>query len=320
MDRREFMGLAAGATGASIAMGCAPGMGGSAPAMAFDATRWREARRFMATKQGRIAYIDHGTGPVALFLHGFPLNGFQWRGAIDRLAGERRCIAPDFLGLGYTEVAVGGGVDPLTQVAMLAELLDKLSVRDVDIIANDSGGAVAQLLLVRHPARVRTLLLTNCDVEPDSPPPALMPVIESARAGRFVDDWLVPMHADKEFARSATALGGLCYADPGQPTDEALETYLTPLVAAAQKTVTNAYAVALSPNPLAGITAELAKSRVPMRVVWGVADEIFAKESPEYLDRTFPASRGVRLLGGRKLFWPEELPEVVAEEARTLWR
>jgi len=41
--------------------------------------------------------------------------------------------------------------------------------------------------------------------------------------------------------------------------------------------------------------------------------------SPDYLDRTFGASRGVRLLPGRKLFWPEELPEVVAEEARRLW-
>jgi len=38
-------------------------------------------------------------GAAALFLHGAPLNGFQWRGAIDRLTPYRRCIAPDFMGI-----------------------------------------------------------------------------------------------------------------------------------------------------------------------------------------------------------------------------
>jgi haloalkane dehalogenase len=51
---------------------------------------------------GRIAHIDRGTGPAALFLHGFPLSSFQWRGAIDRLKHVRRCLAPDFMGLGHT--------------------------------------------------------------------------------------------------------------------------------------------------------------------------------------------------------------------------
>ena len=43
-------------------------------------------------------------GQAALFLHGAPLNGFQWRGAIERLSAHRRCIAPDFMGLGYSEI------------------------------------------------------------------------------------------------------------------------------------------------------------------------------------------------------------------------
>jgi hypothetical protein len=50
-----------------------------------------------------------------------------------------------------------------------------------------------------------------------------------------------------------------------------------------------------------------------------MADDIFAKESPDYLDRVLPNSRGVRRLPRAKLFWPEEYPDVVADEARTLW-
>src|SRR5262249_21868272 len=150
----------------------------------------------------RIAYIERGHGDAALFLHGFPLNSFQWRGVIPPVADHRRCIAPDFLGLGYTEVAEGHNVTPAAQVTMLAHLLEKLAVSAVDIVANDSGGAVAQLFVARFPERVRTLLLTNCDTEIDSPPPAVVPVIELARAGRFADEWLVPWVKDKPLARS----------------------------------------------------------------------------------------------------------------------
>src|SRR5438045_7399878 len=43
-------------------------------------------RSFAATRFGRVAYVERGSGPVALFFHGYPLNGFQWRGALERIA------------------------------------------------------------------------------------------------------------------------------------------------------------------------------------------------------------------------------------------
>ena len=70
---------------------------------------------------------------------------------------------------------------------------------------------------------------------------------------------------------------------------------------------------------LAGIEPVLRRTTIPVRIVWGRSDRIFSLESPGYLDRTFSGSRGVRWLPDRKLFWPEELPEVVAQEARRLW-
>lgn len=278
------------------------------------------SRRFVETSFGRIACIDRGRGNAALFLHGFPLNSFQWRGAIDRLAEHRRCIAPDFLGLGFTTVAAGGSVTPLAQVGMLVELLDELSIPQVDLVANDSGGAVAQLLTARHPHRVRTLLLTNCDTEIDSPPPALVPVIELARKGRFVDEWIAPWHADKTLARSKEGIGGMCYEDPAHPTNEAIDYYFAPLLASTtQKRLVHAYASALDPNPLAGIEAALKRSEVPTRILWGAGDTIFSSGSPDYLDRVLGTSRGVRRIEGAKLFWPEERPDVIADEAKRLW-
>jgi pimeloyl-ACP methyl ester carboxylesterase len=319
MERRQFFGVA-GALAAGAMIGRALAATGDVPKRT-DAAAWRAARRMAKTSFGNIAYVERGRGEAVLFLYGFPLNGFQWRGAFDRLARGRRCIAPDFLGLGYTEVAPGGSVAPDAQVAMIVALLDALGVARVDLVANDSGGAVAQLFITRHRKRVRTLLLTNCDTEPDSPPPAMQPVLEMARAGTFADAWLAKWVADKKLARSAEGIGGMTYTYRAHPSDEAIDTYLAPLVASPErKTLVHAYALGLDPNPLAGIEAALRKCTVPTRIVWGTGDDIFRLESAAYLDRTLPESRGVRYLEDAKLFWPEEFPDVVAEEARGLWR
>jgi len=327
MQRRTFMEMAAGALATGAISACAKTLASSHEATLAsgraptDAAAFDSARRFVDTRFGRIAYVERGSGDAALFLHGFPLSGFQWCGAIDRLRAYRRCIAPDFLALGLTEVADGQSVAPDAQVEMLVALLDRLSISSADVVASDSGGAVAQLLLARHSERVRTLLLTNCDSEIDSPPLALVPVIEMSRAGRFVDEWLAPWLADKELARSPKGIGGMCYADPSHPTDEAIEHYFTPLVSSPlRKALVHDYAVALERNPLAGVSKPLKQSATPVRIVWGMADTIFSPVSPTYLDRTFGNSRGVRRLPGEKLFWPEELPDVVTEEAVHLWR
>jgi pimeloyl-ACP methyl ester carboxylesterase len=287
------------------------------------AAAWHAARRFVETSFGRIAYVERGhagSRNAALFLHGFPLNGFQWRGAFDRLSPYRRCVAPDFLALGHTEVAAGQSVAPDAQAQMVAAVLETLGIDRVDLVANDSGGAVAQLLVARHPERVRSVLLTNCDTEPESPPLALKPVIEMAHAGTYADRWLVPWVANKTLARSPSGLGGLTYTYPDRLGDETIDCYLAPLVAsAARKALVNAYAVSLERNPLVGIAPALRRCSAPMRVVWGMGDDIFSAASPEYLTRTFGNARGVRRVPGAKLFFPEEFPDLIAEEARRLW-
>jgi len=323
MDRRDFLQRSAGTL--AIATLNASRLHAFGSPLTFHssemtASEFHSGRSFVTTDQGRIACIDKGTGSGALLLHGFPLNSFQWRGVIPQLSKLRRCIAPDFLGLGYTEVADGQSVAPEAQVALLVQLLDKLSIPEVDIVANDSGGAIAQLFVTRYPKRVSSLLLTNCDTEPDSPPTAVQPVIKLARAGKFADEWLAPWLADKKLARSKEGLGGQCYANPAHPTDEAIETYLSPLVSSPhRRMLTNAYAMGLDPNPLKGMESALKGCYVATRIVWGMADSIFSPTSPDYLSHTVGNSLGVRRIAGAKLFFPEEMPELIVEEASFLW-
>ncbi|SKC56091.1 alpha/beta fold hydrolase [Pseudoxanthomonas indica] len=330
MQRRDFLKLGGFAATTSLVATVAPmawGAGSTTAASAgrapsalpvLSAAQWRRERRWQHTRFGEIAHVERGSGPAALFLHGFPLNGFQWRGALERLAPLRRCLAPDMLGLGYTRVAPGQSVAPAAQVEMLAEWLDALNIEQVDLVANDSGGAVAQLFAVRFPQRVRSLLLTNCDSEIDCPPPALQPVIDLAKEGQFVVQWLAPWLADPVLARSPQGLGGMTFTFPQHPDDDTLDMYLRPLVEQPERT--HAYALGLDSNVLAGVEAALRASRMPARILWGTGDTIFAAQAPDYLDSVLGHSRGVRRVDGARLFWPEEFPDLIAEEARALWR
>ena len=286
----------------------------------FRVPQWGLGRRFLRNGFGKIAYIDEGSGDPALFLHGFPLSGFQWRGAVEQLGLSYRCIVPDFMGLGATEAAEGQDLSASAQVAMIITLLDALRVGRIHVVANDSGGAVAQLLAVHHPERVRTLLLTNCDTERQSPPPAMRPVIELARQGLYVKQWIEPWFENRDRARAPDQFGA-CYADPGNPTDEAIEMYFGPLLSSPERLrQVEAHAIAQSTNALSGIGPNLKRCQIPARIVWGMADTIFDAGNADFLDRSFGNSRGIRRLERSKLFWPEERPDVIAEEAEALWR
>jgi len=322
MHRREFVAVTASAVVSGTIACLAPGRSrrDTTASGSLDAAAYHASRRFARTGFGNIAYVERGAGLAALFVHGLPLNGFQWRGALDRLSAHRRCIAPDLMGLGYSEIPESQSLAPEAQASMLAALLDSLAISAVDLVASDSGGAVAQLFVARYPDRVRTLLLTNCDVHDDSPPPALLPVIAASRAGTFADTELAPQIANKTTARSKTGLGGCCYTDPARLTDEAIDYYLTPLVSSPlRKSQLHGYCIALERNPLLSIEPALRQSQVPLRIVWGTGDTIFHPKGPDWLHRTFPRSRGVRRIPGANLFFPEEMPDVIAEEALTLW-
>lgn len=317
MQRRDFLLTCATLAGAAALPACRVAHGKEKAALGVAA--FAPLRRFVETPFGRIAYVERGKGPAALFFHGFPMSGYQWRGSLERLSPHRRCLAPDFMGLGYTEVPAQQDLSPQAQADMLVAFLDGLSVSSVDIVANDSGGTIAQLFATQHPDRVRTMLLTNCDVHENSPPAQMRNSIDTAKAGEY--DKKVQRHLDdRVYARSEKGIFGSAYMNPAGVTDEAIDYYFQPLVASPQrKAQLNRHLVAFEPNPLLAIEPALRQLEVPARMVWGTADPLFPVLWAKWLDETLPASRGIRLVEGGKLFWPEEMPEVVAEEARALW-
>jgi len=293
--------------------------GNSAKLPTIDAEWYRQSRRFANLPMGRVAYVEHGHGPAALFVHGYPLNSYQWRGALERLHKHRRCIAPDVMSLGHTETLQDQAITPLTQAGMLAALLDSLHIDVVDLIGNDSGGLVSQVFLANYPRRVRSLLLTNCDVDENNPPAGFVPLIEIAKTGTLVDRFFVPQLNDKNLARGPKGVGSV-YSYPDKLSDETIEIYLRPLVETElKKAQVNEYTVALGQNVLVPVREQLRAWRGPARMVWGLKDNLFGVQWAEWLDKNLPGSRGVHKVEDANLFFPEEMPDLIAEECAKLW-
>jgi pimeloyl-ACP methyl ester carboxylesterase len=164
------------------------------------------------------------------------------------------------MGMGYTQTPKGQEISPETQAAMLVMLLDSRHIDTVDLVANDSGGLVAQLFLAKNPGRVRTLLLTNCDVDENNPPPQFLPFIEQAKKSTFVDEFIVSQLNDKQLARSAQGMGGLAFTHPENLADETIETYFRPLVETQlKKSQVNEYAASMGTNSLVALREDLLK-------------------------------------------------------------
>jgi pimeloyl-ACP methyl ester carboxylesterase len=309
MMRRTFLSAA---MAAPLAMS-------AKPLQIIDLTWYTSNRKFRKLPMSRVAWVESGRGPAALFLHGFPLNGYQWRGALERLGSLRRCIAPDVMSCGWTETPETQTITPETQAILLAQFLDSLHIDQVDLVGNDSGGLVSQLFVAKYPKRVRTLLLTNCDVAENNPPQSFIPLANAAKNGTLYDRFIVSHLQDKSVARAPQGLGGaFTYSD--KLTDETIEAYFRPFTSSPlRKEQFHQYAIGLGQNDLLAVQDRLRAFTSPVRIVWGDSDPIFAKEWSEKLSATFPNSRGVKHVEGAKLFFPEEMPDLIAIEARQLW-
>jgi len=274
----------------------------------MDAAAFHAQRCYAQTGSGRIAYIEQGSGPAALFIHGVPLNGFHWRHVIERLRDRRRCIALDLMGLGYTEIGPAHDVSFTAQATMILQFLDALGLDKVDVVANDSGGAIAQIFAAHNPQRIRTLTLTNCDVHDNWPPPAILPQIEAARKGVLIDAYAQYLdNPENRRARFARA-----YADPGVLTDEVFRVYVDPLRASQQSRDNfHRYWLAFDNRQTVAIEPLLRKLRVPTLIVWALDDLFFDVQWAHWLKRTIPGVEQVIEVPGAKLFFPEDRPQAL---------
>jgi pimeloyl-ACP methyl ester carboxylesterase len=261
-----------------------------------------------------INYVDVGQGPVALFVHGVGTSSYLWRNVIAELRDERRCVAID--------LPLHGGSAPRDDLSIPAlaeaveELCEKLGLSEVDLVANDTGGAVAQIFAVRHRHRLRTLTLTNCDVHTNTPPEAFKPTVELAVRGELAALTAAVLDQPELVAKTAFGEGYERIDDPAALVDA----YLRPILAKPDGgRAFERLLASIDAKDMIAIEPQLTVLTVPTLVVWGTGDVFFDVSWARWLRDTIPGVREIVEVEGGRLFFPDERAAELVSHVRRFW-
>lgn len=115
----------------------------------------------------RLHYRASGSGPLALFIHGFPHDHTMWLDQLEGLAAVRRCLAPDLRGFGLSDPITATKLPMERHADDLAAFIGALGGKQADVVALSMGGYVALALWERHRGLVRSLALIDTRAEAD---------------------------------------------------------------------------------------------------------------------------------------------------------
>ena len=258
----------------------------------------------------RLHFIDEGSGEPVLLLHGDPTWGYLYRNFVAALARRHRCIVPDHMGMGKSETPASSYPYRLGHhVANLEALLVGLDLRHITLVLHDWGGPVGLGAAIRHPRRIKRLVLMNTWASapwPGGPFPRLLEVIRSDRGERFVlerNGYLEPAlvgttyHRDRltpavlnayraPFPTPQSRLALLCWSrdipvtetDPSYPEMKRIEEHLS-------------------------LFAEL-----PILLVWGVQDPVLSPRVLSWWQTRYPHA-ATREIPDASHFLQEDAPD-----------
>lgn len=106
-----------------------------------------------------VHYVDKGSGPAIVLLHGFGGSTYQFRHQIGALSPKYRVVAVDLKGFGYSERSTSAGLGSSDQVEMLVTLFQRLGVEHATLVGHSMGGGIAQRFASAHPEKVDALVL-----------------------------------------------------------------------------------------------------------------------------------------------------------------
>jgi haloalkane dehalogenase len=118
----------------------------------------------------RVHYVDEGSGPPLLLLHGNPTWSFLYRDIVAGLRDRYRCIAVDHPGFGLSSAAPGYGFTAAEHADVLEQLVLRLELSGVTMMVQDWGGPIGFAVATRHPDRFAAFVVGNTWAWPKSDP------------------------------------------------------------------------------------------------------------------------------------------------------
>ncbi|GLX54364.1 oxidoreductase [Streptomyces hygroscopicus subsp. hygroscopicus] len=262
---------------------------------------------------GTIDYEDTGgDGPVVVLAHGLGFDESVWTEVTRALRPDFRVLVPVLpIGSHRRPMRPDADLSAHGVARLLAEFMDRLDLRDVTLVQNDTG--TAQLLVGVRDERIARLVLTSCEALDNYPPGVQGRVLSAASripGGVFL---LAQTFRFPFLARMQTSLGGMAK----RPLrDEMIARWYTPLltdrhirrdlVKFLRSTRKDCYLKA---------AGNLPSFTRPALVAWGAEDRMMPPDTGRRLARLLPASRYVEIPGARTLVQLDN-PAALVDEVR----
>lgn len=231
-----------------------------------------------------IEYTDQGRGLPVVLLHGFANDRTLWQPQLDALAARYRLIAPDLRGFGGSSATDGRAVSMDEYADDIATLLDHLEIPSAVVGGISMGGYVALAFALRHPQRLRGLVLANTRAGADPPDWAafreeMVRTVQARGAGAVVENY-----GDKPFRPD-------CPGEIKERVRAAIRRQATPGL------ISGTRGMAQRPDR----APFLVTIRVPTLVIHGTADQYVPVSEAEAMHRAIAGSRYACLAGAGHL-------------------
>lgn len=257
----------------------------------IDTQQYPFTSRYLDLPAGRMHYVDEGTGPVVLMVHGTPTWSYLYRHLVRDLSKTHRCIVPDHIGFGLSEKPEGWSYRPEDHAANLAELIRRLDLRDITLVVHDFGGPIGLSYAIEHPENVERLVLFNtwmwshqgnADVEKISR-------FVAGPVGRFLYKWL--NFSPKVLVKQA-------FGDKSKLTKDVHQHYIRPFGSAAERQgpwVLGRELIGSSDFYNRLWERRKAIREKPALILWGMKDIAFREADLERWEEFLADARTVRL-------------------------
>jgi haloalkane dehalogenase len=279
----------------------------------LDRREWPYQPRWTAVAEGRMHYVDEGSGPPMILVHGTPTWSFEWRHVIAALRADARMLAPDHLGFGLSDRPTAAAYRPEDHARRFREWIARvLPSEPLHLVVHDYGGPIALDWALDQPERLLSVTVLNSWMWSFAEDPVMR------RRGRLAGGRLARL-LYRRLNASLRLIMPSAYGDRARLTPSIHAQYLAVFPDAdSRERVLFALARALlvSGAFYESLWARRARlNSVPLQLVWGMRDSAFQPYLLERWQRTFPHARTVEV--GAAGHWPhEEAADVVVDALR----
>lgn len=277
----------------------------------LDRAAWPFAPHFASVRDGQMHYVDEGTGPMTVLVHGTPTWGFEWRHVIAHKRAKTRLIAPDHMGFGLS-ARPQVSYTPEAHATRFSQFMDQLlgptaatqTDGRVHLVIHDFGGPIALDWALQNVDRLRHLTIVNTWMWPFDDDPSMRKRAQMAGGalGRFLYRYL---NASQRLIMPSA------YGDRRRLTPTIHRQYLSVFPdpdSREQVLFPLAQSLLRSSRYFQSLWDRRGRlAAVPMSVLWGERDSAFQLPILERWQGTFPHARVVRFPDAGH--WPhEEVP------------